>query len=191
VEWQFVIDKGRPSQGIDELIQNNYLPSNPQCPADGVYMWINEASEGNPFRNLGCSLHYFPSQKPAASLTPLGSTFQEINANLIKLLIDYYEKNGKYARSFGDYLYTDLGLNPSGWKAGIDGIIYKPVGNRLNISPASGYTFYVNDTKGAQKILTPELNWNLVYLLKDNTWYYHATSAGNEIDIATLRVEKK
>jgi len=69
-EWQYVIDSGIPSQSIDELIQKKYLATYPNCPAGGVYMWISEASEGNHFRNLGCSIHYFPLQSTTAPLTP-------------------------------------------------------------------------------------------------------------------------
>lgn len=199
-EWQYIIDSGQPSQSIDELVQKKYIPSYPQCTAGGVYIWINEATEGNPFRNLGCSYHYFPltlasaTTTPATAatpITPIGSTFTEISSNIIQLLDSYYEKNGKYARSWGDYTFTDIGLDPSLWQNALNGIIYKPVGNRLNISPDTGYVFYVQDMKGTVKTLTPELNWNLVYSLKDKTWYYHNTSSGNEINIATLKVEKK
>ncbi len=191
-EWQNVIDRGMPSQNVDELMQRGYLESYPLCPANGVYMWINEATDGNPFRNLGCSLHYFPSNLVSTSLlTPLGSTFEEISSNFIKLLTDYYNQNGKYAKSFGDYVFTDLGLNPSDWQNAVSGIIYKPVGNRLNISPAPGYVFYVNDVKGLERTLTPEMSWNLVYSLKDSSWYFHSSNPGSEINISTLRVVKK
>ena len=190
-ERQYVVDSGMPSTSINDLIQAKYLSKYPQCPAGGIYLWINDANQANPFRNLGCSFHYFPSQMPASALTPLGSTFTEISDNFIKLLDSFYNKNERYARTWGDYTFTDIGMNPSDWKNAINGVIYKPGGNRFSIEPDIGYVFYVNDTKGVQKTLTPELNWNLVYSLKDKTWYYHSTASGNEIDITTLRVEKK
>lgn len=60
-ERQYVVDHGIPSTSINDLIQAKYLSAYPQCPAGGTYLWINDANQTNPFRNLGCSIHYFPS----------------------------------------------------------------------------------------------------------------------------------
>ncbi|MEI6153603.1 MAG: family 16 glycoside hydrolase [Deltaproteobacteria bacterium] len=78
-EWQYVIDSGIPSQSIDELIQKKYLQAYPLCPAGGVYMWINEASESNPFRNLGCSQHYFQSSPSSVSNALYSNEFNNMN----------------------------------------------------------------------------------------------------------------
>jgi len=60
-ERQYVVDSGIPSTSINDLMQAKYLSTYPQCPAGGTYLWINDANQANPFRNLGCSIHYFPS----------------------------------------------------------------------------------------------------------------------------------
>lgn len=202
-EWQYVIDLGKPSQSIEELVQKKYLQNYPRCPNNGVYLWIDNPSDQSAFRTPGCSLHYFPlvtatttaSPPPPATppppLTPLGSTFTDISKKLIELLEEFYKRNGRYARSWGDYTFTDIGLVPSGWKDGVNGIIYKPGGNRLSIEPDDGYVFTVTDKEGVLRTLTPDLNWNLVYSLKDRTWYYHSVGKGNEIDITTLIVTYK
>ena len=109
----------------------------------------------------------------------------------IKLIEDFYLENGSYPRSWYPYRYTDLGLDPDDWVDGVDGIIYKPNGNVFLIEPVKHYTFYVDDLEGNTIVLSWKLNWNLVYSMEDETWYYHSILPGNEIDIGTLIVEGK
>jgi len=109
----------------------------------------------------------------------------------IKLIGDFYIENGSYPRSWYPYRYTDLGLDPDDWVDGVDGIIYKPNGNVFLIEPVKHYTFYVDDLEGNPIVLSWKLNWNLVYSMEDETWYYHSILPGNEIDIDTLIVEGK
>jgi len=58
-------------------------------------------------------------------------------------------------------------------------------------SPEDGYIFYVTRSDGKEKVLKPERNWSLWYSMEDETWYYRKIKDKNEIDISTLRVEKK
>ena len=116
--------------------------------------------------------------------------FQTIDF-FIKLIEDFYIENGRYPRSWYPYRYTDLGLDPDDWVDGVDGIIYKPNGNVFQIKPVKHYTFYVDDLEGNTRALSWKLNWNLVYSMIDETWYYHSVQPGNEIDIDTLIVESK
>jgi|GEM_PF-1702780 len=109
----------------------------------------------------------------------------------IKLIEDFYLENGRYPRSWYPYRYTDLGLDPDDWVDGVDGIIYKPNGNVFLIRPTKHYTFYVDDLEGNTIVLSWKLNWNLVYSMEDEIWYYHSIASGNEIDIGTLIVEGK
>ncbi|MCD6486198.1 MAG: hypothetical protein J7K35_02575 [Syntrophobacterales bacterium] len=44
---------------------------------------------------------------------------------------------------------------------------------------------------GREKVLKFSYNWSLWYSMKNGKWYYHKIKAKNEIDISTLRVEKK
>jgi prepilin-type N-terminal cleavage/methylation domain-containing protein len=190
-ERQYVVDNGAASASLDGLVQRGYLRQVPECPAGGVYLWINNATTANPFRNLGCSVHYFPvAAQSAKPLTPLGSTFLEISGAFISLMQKYYDRYNRYPRSWGDYIFTDIGLNPADWKKGIEGVIYKPNGQLFNVAPDTGYAFVMKDTKGNERVLTPNLKWNLVYSMDQKKWFYHTVAVKNEIDISTLKIIK-
>jgi prepilin-type N-terminal cleavage/methylation domain-containing protein len=123
-------------------------------------------------------------------LTSLGSTFAEISRSMIDLALEFYEENGYWPRTWGDYRFTDLGLDPLEWSGvPVEGIIYAPVGSRLQVRPAAGYEFTFAFLDGSTGSLTSTLNWNLVYSLQNNTWYFHSIAEGNEIDIDSLRVD--
>lgn len=119
--------------------------------------------------------------------TPLGSTFSEISNAMINRILDYYRKYNRWPRSWGDFAFTDLGLDPKYWKNGYEGIIYKPVGNRLAIAPDEGYTFIVRDINGKEITLPSSRNWSLVYNMQTGTWHHHNIN-GPQLDISTLKV---
>ncbi|MEA3486910.1 MAG: hypothetical protein U9R20_04555, partial [Thermodesulfobacteriota bacterium] len=165
-----------------------YMDSQPKCPYGGEYVLI-PADENHDYPTVGCSLHYWPKEdKP---LTSLGSTFEEISDSMIKLVKEFYDENGRYPRSWGDYAYTDIGLEKTEWTSGYNGIIYSPGGNRIKVTPEKGYIFYVTGSDGKEKKLKSSYNWSLWHSMKDGKWYYHRIKAKNEIDISTLRVEKE
>ena len=110
---------------------------------------------------------------------------------MIKLVEEFYDKNGRYPRSWGDYVYTDIGLDPDEWNNAFNGIIYSPGGNRIKVTPEEGYTFYVTGSDGKEKKLKSSYKWSLWYSMEDKEWYYHKIEDKNEIDISTLRVEKE
>ncbi|MDY6795697.1 MAG: prepilin-type N-terminal cleavage/methylation domain-containing protein [Actinomycetota bacterium] len=124
------------------------------------------------------------------SKTPLGDTFEEISSGMIELIRKYYEENGRYPRSRGDYAYTDIGLDQAEWELPVDHIYYEPNGQRVRISPEGGYAFEVTDANGKDLYLSSESNWDLLYDLKNDKWYFKNTGAKNEIDISTLEVVK-
>lgn len=139
--------------------------------------------------NLASALK-FTAQSSApviAPTTPLGSTFTEISNGMIELIMSYYRKHGRWPRSWGDFAFTDLGLNPKDWKDGYNGVIYKPVGNRVAITPADGYTFVVRDINGNQLTLPSSRNWSLVYNMQTGTWHYK-NFEGPRLDISSLQV---
>jgi Flp pilus assembly pilin Flp len=128
-----------------------------------------------------------PAAVAVAPLTPLGSTFTEISNGMINLVMDYYRKHNRWPRSWGDFAFTDLGLDPKDWQNGYNGIIYKPVGNRVTIRPAAGYTFVVRDINGNQITLPSSRNWSLVYNMQTGTWH-HKNFDGPRLDISSLQV---
>jgi len=123
-----------------------------------------------------------------SDLTSLGSTFEEISSAIISLMETLVMETGKYGRTWGDYRYTDLGLDPEEWAEAIDHIYYKPSGSTLLIEPEDGYTFIVTDSDGNTRELSSTLNWNLIYDDSDGNWYYHTIDEDNIIDITTLQV---
>ena len=122
------------------------------------------------------------------SLSPLGNTFNEISSAMISLIIQGYESTGYYGRTWGDFAYTDIGLNPSDWQNPILHIYFKPVGATLRIRPETGYSFTITDLYGTTRTLKSSYNWDLIYNDIDKKWYYHTISAENEIEINTLEI---
>ena len=162
-----------------------------KCPSGGIYAWVQDP--GDPERlTVVCSIHGKTTESTAKPkpLTSLGSSFEEISANMIELIEKFYKENDRYPRSWGDYAYTDIGLKRDEWDKAFNGIIYRPGGKRIGIKPEEGYTFYVTDLNGKQRKLSWKYKWNLYYSIEDGQWYYHKIEPGNEIDISTLEVQK-
>ncbi len=126
------------------------------------------------------------SAEEESAVTPPGDNFTEISMNMIEKIIEKFKSSGKYGRTWGEYAFTDLGLNPDDWKDPVDHIYYKPGGANLSISPEDGWSFVVNGTDGSKKVLNASYNWNLTYNDANKKWYYHKISPENEIDINTL-----
>jgi len=124
------------------------------------------------------------------ALSPLGSSFDDISSGMIALIIQRYENKNSYGRNWGEYSYTDLGLDPDDWKDPILNIYFKPGGSNLRIRPEEGYSFIVIDAYGTERILKSSYNWDLIYSDVNKKWYYHTIADGNEIDISTLVVSK-
>lgn len=122
------------------------------------------------------------------ALTSLGSSFEEIISQMVGLIEAFYTENDRYPRSWGDYRFTDIGLDPEEWAVSYDGIIYTPIGNRVTIEPAEGFRFFVTDIKGKEQEITPASNWNLLYSIEDEKWYFKMIHKNNEIDISTLTI---
>ncbi len=123
-------------------------------------------------------------------LTSLGSTFAEISTAMIALVRKFHDEKGYYPRSWGDYAFTDVGLDPAEWGTAYDGVYYATAGNRTKVTPADGYTFLVTGTDGTAYVLNASLNWSLWYSMIDEKWYHHSIAAGKEIDITTLVIAR-
>jgi prepilin-type N-terminal cleavage/methylation domain-containing protein len=199
---------------LKQLIDAGYLPSGFNCPLGGEYVLIPAKTAGSQYPVIACSLHYMPQLTPAEStptpevplptpvpaptpipaptpkpLTSLGSSFEEISKGMIDAIEAYYEKNGKYPRSGAKNGYEDIGLDPDEWKDAINGIIYRPEGDRISISPGSGYTFSVTSISGKQLTITE--TDKMIYSMETDQWYYTTIKKGNEVNISTLQVKQK
>ncbi len=127
----------------------------------------------------------------SSALTPLGSTVPEISTGMIGLIQTFFDTNGNYPRSWGDYRFTDIGLNPETWDdIGYGGVVYTPVGSRIALEPQDGYRFTVMGLDGMERTLTPSLNWNIWYDMLSGQWYYHTVDPSETIDIDTLTIEQ-
>lgn len=122
--------------------------------------------------------------------TPLGNTFEEIINAMKKLIEDFYNEHGRYPRNWGEFAFTDIGLDPNDWANPIDHIIYTPNGSRISIRPEDGYVFKVIDRNGNERVLTNRHNWSIWYDMETKNWYFHRIAPGLEIDIETLIVER-
>ncbi len=116
------------------------------------------------------------------------STFSNITTDLISRIKDFYAKNGRYARTWGDYRFTDLGLNPGDYTQPIEGLYYRPSGSTVLVTPAQGTQLIMKSLDGRTLSLTSNLNWNLIYDVLGGQWYYHTIDPGNAVDIDTLRI---
>jgi len=176
-ERLYSVNTGAPSL----VINSRY-----KCPSGGVYVWLVSDPTKPDYPRIGCSLHYAAVE---ASLTSLGSTFTEITTAMISLISNFYQRNNRYPRSWGDYVFTDLGLDPAEWAQPINGLYYSPGGSKVTIGPADGYTVTMKSLQGASLNMNPK--WNLVYDMPTGQWYYHTITPKNAVDIRTLQVIKK
>ena len=127
---------------------------------------------------------------PPPPLTSLGSTFAEITGAMIALVRQFYAANGRYPRSWGDYAFTDVGLDPEEWRSAYDGVYYATGGSRIKVTPAEGYTFLVTGVDGVARELKASYNWSMWYSIPDAKWYYHSIAPANEVDISTLNIAR-
>ncbi len=180
-----------PLTNLAQLVSAGYVDEIPHCPYGGEWILMpSDKNQGLPA--IGCSLHFWPEEDSESTesnpLTSLGSTFDEITGAMIALIDQYHQENRKYPRSWGNFAFTDIGLDPDEWANAVEGMIFKPNGKRVSVTPAQGYTFYVNNAKGEQIELSSDSNWSLWYSMDKGSWYFKNTSKNNLIDISTLSV---
>lgn len=170
----FLSDEERMQELVDKgFFENAILPLQP----DTSFRWVVDSQVWAAY--VGGS---------AIPLSPLGSTFSEISTAMIDLIVQKYVNDGSYGRTWGDYKYTDIGLDPQDWNEPILHVFYTPSGSTVRIKPEDGYQFIVEDYLGTTRVLTSSSNWNLVYDVKTETWYYHSIAESNVIDINTLEI---
>ncbi|HOV89995.1 MAG TPA: prepilin-type N-terminal cleavage/methylation domain-containing protein [Syntrophorhabdaceae bacterium] len=162
-ERSFVVDNQRPSNGIDELIASGYIKEIPQCPSGGTYLWINDPSPNNPFRNLGCSIHYFPATTSYADMTLFKSDFDNMTG-LTSLSGNWHIQKGTLVPTgagenriaFGDKNWRDytVNVNATLTRGNGYGVYYRTDGNP-NIT---GYIFQYDPGIGNKFIVRKVIN---------------------------------
>ncbi|MEI7885263.1 MAG: prepilin-type N-terminal cleavage/methylation domain-containing protein [Clostridia bacterium] len=184
-----VLGKEAIISNIDfELFAQKNWSNEKQCPARGVYTYIASLENGNIIMTeISCSEH---GVLKGSAMSPLGNNFQEIAPAMIIAIQQRFSSKGSYGRNWGDYAYTDIGLNPADWSTPIDHIYYKPGGATLSIRPEAGYAFLVEDYVGGSRKMPASYNWNITYNDLDKNWYFHTIDPSNIINITTLKVVK-
>ena len=123
-------------------------------------------------------------------LTPYGNDSVTIVSSFITTINTHYNETGSYGRSWGDYRYTDYGLDPDDWDEPVDHMYYRPSGNKFYITPEDNYSFTVYNDAGDRFYLDDSYNWSIIYDFTSDAWYFHTTSdPDNIVNIDTLVVE--
>lgn len=181
-EKSYIIVHGDASADMQTLAAEHFLDRIPACPGGGTYSWQSDV-DGDVV--LTCSIHGTVSGEATVAAA---SPFTLKTDSLIKLLLDYRSKNGRWPRSWAPYCYTDLGLDPAEYAGAMDNVFYTVGGAKVNARPAPGYVMTVTDAAGKTRVLTNKLKWNLTYDATTGTWYYHTIDPANVIDISTLKI---
>jgi type II secretory pathway pseudopilin PulG len=172
-------DSLEDNEKIQLLFDEGFLTSLPKANTNNAtFVWNEELN-----------LWFLSIDGEVASLSPLGSTPQEIVPNLTTEILSYYDENNRYPRTWGDYAYTDLGLDPDDWSNPIGHIIYSPSGSNIYLRPEDGYQFVLENENGDIFILKSSYQWNLIYNTIEDQWYYHRPEEGNIVLFSTLIIE--
>ena len=112
----------------------------------------------------------------------------QIAADFLKRMQDFHEETGHWPRSWGDYKFTDLGLDPAEWAGAIEGVYWNPNGDKIGLANRAGddIQIYVNDLDGNRLHLYD--NWNIWCVAGSARCYYHSLAPENEVDIESLSI---
>jgi Flp pilus assembly pilin Flp len=119
---------------------------------------------------------------------PVLPRFLQIKDDFTQRILAYYEANARWPRSWGDYVYTDIGLDPDDWDEPVEGMWWGSNAGRVVIGSEhdDGYQLYVTDLAGNRLHLYD--GWNIWCPVLETVCYYHRVAPGNEVDITTLEV---
>lgn len=182
-EDRYFFDKGEHSASLQELVDEGYMKKETGCPSGGVYAWVPSPGSDPLYQTqLGCSVHSIFTEEDTGTEPAFGETA----GSFIDLLKKYFDENGSYPKGGWKKTAEALGLDPDDWESGIDGAVYRPKGDVLEIEPDKGYVFYIYDLSGEEQ--DPD---KLIYSAEEDVWYYDKIKQGKEVDIDTLRIEEK
>jgi hypothetical protein len=136
--------------------------------------------------NIDQQIWYLYVDSEPVMLTQFGNTFIEVAQGFIDTIIEHYEESGSYGRTWGDYRYSDLGIDPEDWEDAFSHYVFRPSGSDLLVTPEEGFTPTVELVTGEVK--TVYSHYNIIYDVETAKWYYHSVSPENEVDIDTLQL---
>jgi len=128
---------------------------------------------------------------PATSAEEESLTTEKIIGDFQSRILAYYQKYGRWPRTWSPYNFTDIGLNPDDWDEPVNGLYFSPHGNEVGIANRKddNLQVYVNDLNGKTKILYD--SWSIWCPVNQPVCYYHTVASGNEVDITTIHVVEK
>ncbi|MCA9732220.1 hypothetical protein KC799_08815 [candidate division KSB1 bacterium] len=120
---------------------------------------------------------------PETPSNPYQTNFEDFQSRIM----DYYDNHGSWPSKKSPKNFTSIGLDPADWSDPIDGIIWTPKGNKVNLQNANGddIQIYVNDLNGNTLHLYD--GWKIICPMTDTTCYYKKVEPGNEVDITTIQ----
>jgi Flp pilus assembly pilin Flp len=138
-------------------------------------------------RLTGTSVSDVINQVASAFGVDTSSPVERITGDFLSRIQAFYEENGRYPRSWGDYRFTDIGLDPDDWGDTVEGILWNPNGDKIGLTNQIGddIQVYVDDLDGNQKHLYDGYN---IWCTPSGPCYYHSVAPENEIDISTLEI---
>lgn len=134
----------------------------------------------------------------ASDLNPTAAEKDESAPDTLQIISDfqarmlaYYQKYGRWPRTWSPYNFTDIGLNPADWSQPVNGLYFSPHGDEVGIANRLNDNFqvYVDDLNG--KTLKLYDGWSIWCPVGESVCYYHTVAPGNEVDISTIFVVEK
>jgi len=134
----------------------------------------------------------------ASDLNPTAAEKDESVPDTLQIISDfqarmlaYYQKYGRWPRTWSPYNFTDIGLNPADWSQPVNGLYFSPHGDEVGIANRLNDNFqvYVDDLDG--KTLKLYDGWSIWCPVGESVCYYHTVAPGNEVDISTIFVVEK
>ena len=194
----YAVDHGDayPASGNLAVLKGGYVDAWPRDPYKGGNMaYASSPTAGSyAYTSTGTSYQIIGWLSKGSFEVPGGpaavSELQIKTDGLIQQLLQYYAKNGHWPRSWAPYCFTDLGLDPADFASSQDGVFYKIGGSKVSVRPDAGYVMTVTDVTGKPRVMTNNLNWDIVYDGTSGKWYFHKIDPANEVDMSTMSVTK-
>jgi prepilin-type N-terminal cleavage/methylation domain-containing protein len=189
-------DDTYPASGDLVVLKGGYVDAWPRDPYKGGGMaYASSPTAGSyAYTSDGTSYEIVGWLSNGSFAVPGGSAvasvFQVKTDALVQLLLQYYAKNGRWPRSWAPFCYTDLGLDPADYASSLEGVFYKIGGSRVSVRPDAGYKMTVTDATGKTRVMTNNLNWDIVYDATSGRWYFHTIDPANQVDMSTMSITK-
>ena len=128
------------------------------------------------------------TQLTGAQSKPQPTAVEQIAGDFLQRIQAFHDKNGRWPRTWGDYRFADLGLDPAAWAVPVEGVYWNPHGSEVGLGNKAGdnIQIYVKDLKGSWLHLYD--GWNI--WCRAEGCYFHTVAPGNEVDISTLTLKK-